>query len=405
MREQAADDENEDPNEGSHCDLSSVNEEQISKKYPRFDTNFCTPPPKTRIHRELSFDAEPCRVRDQIRGTPTGARLQSEEQSEDEADWTVNYSDIPECDSEDFEREALSSSLWSPIRSQYSSRTSLHSEEFQQEDGIYMDGDDDDNFSSPMRQENFVPMSMEEPPMDERDYLPRSIVFGLHEPKGIISTAYGDLFQQEDPWNTIGVILGLPQADTVKTLAGKPRVDLSVESTSQMDVDDRSSKFDEFYERCEGKFPDECHEDDMDCEPEVRMTGLIQDRTLPDDLQASRRYADRSGDQIIPERSLTIHEDDFDAVDSEEETAENKIAAIVESSAHHDAEYAEIITDGKNVPTAAVQDMQYCEASREGNSEGRGQILDTPDLREVDGRFLGPSLFENFADSDDEFSD
>ncbi len=262
--------------------------------------------------------------------------------------------------------------------------------------------DDDDKFSSehpsPMHQEDFAPMSMEESPMDDRDYLPHSIVFGFHEPRGIVSTVYGDLFQQEDPWNTIGVILGLPQADAVKTLAEKPRVDLNVESTSQMDVDDRSSKFNECYERCEGEFAD-----DMNCEPEVRMAGRIQDRTLPDDLQPNRQCADRSRDQIILECSFTIHEDDFDAVEGEE-AAENNIAAIVEISAHHDAEYAEIITDGKSVPTA-VQEMEYCEASREGNSEGRGRILDTPDLREVDGRFLGPSLFENFADSDGEFSD
>lgn len=273
-----------------------------------------------------------------------------------------------------------------------------------------MDGDDDVEFPldhlSPMHHEDFIQMSMEESPADESDYLPRSIVFGFNGSKGFTSTVYGDLFQQEDPWNMIGVILGLPQVDTANALTGEPRVGLSVESTSQMDVDDWSSKLKEYYEGCEGEFADGCPADDMNCEPEVRiMTGLIQDRTLPDDPQASGRCSDQNGDQIIPECSLSFHEDDLDAVDSEGETAEYNVA-IVESSAHHDVEGVHITTGtspGRSV-TGAAQDLGYYEASDEGNGDG-GQILGTPDLREVDGRYLGPSLFEAFGDSGGEFSD
>ncbi|KJA16878.1 hypothetical protein HYPSUDRAFT_1052112 [Hypholoma sublateritium FD-334 SS-4] len=368
--------------------------------------NFCTPPQKTQKHMKPSPQAAPLLVQDEVHDTVSKVSLH---EREDEAECAVNESDIPEFDSEEIDHTALSSSLWSPVRSQYSSRTSLHSvvhyDEAYMDDGGHVEFPFDHLL--PMHHEDFVQMSMDKSPVGDSDHLPRSIVFGLNGPNGLTSTVYGELFQHQDPWNTIGVILGLPQVDTANALSEEPRACLNVESTSQKDVDDRSSKLNEYHERYEGDFVDESHADDMNCEPEARIvTGLMQDRTLPDDPQASGRCSDQSGDQIIPECSLSFRESSLDAVDSEGETAEYNVA-IVESSAHHDVEGVHIATGtspGRSVPSAA-QDLGYCEVSGEGNSEDGGQILGTPDLREVDGRFMGPSLFGDFADSGGEFSD
>lgn len=195
-------------------------------------------------------------------------------------------------------------------------------------------------------------------------------------------SAYGSLFEQSDPWSTIGLILGLEEAQTNKLLAD--------EDVFEMNEDDWG---------CESLFGGPCQDDENhmsnDDILDIPWQNLVPGyESMPPIAALPARHSplpfgyDDRDKEICPSifEDLLVEQDELER-----------------SSSPLGPPYDAMLVDDGSDKTAIIElgdDIhQTCENLP---IENDGEIVKTvlPELREVNGRFLGPSLFEDFDESE-----
>ena len=154
-------------------------------------------------------------------------------------------------------------------------------------------------------------------------------------------TVYGTLFEQADPWDTIGQILGLPN-----TKPSKSPEEVISELWSEASFETSSA--------VEGQ-EDLMSPDDI---PELQYAPLIERQSV------GNRVSSRC--------------------DSDRQEAENAGTALNQSPQLSCEEIAQV----SEAVTGDIEDEQLF------IGKAYGSVLATPELQEMDGLFMGPSLFE-----------
>ena len=160
-------------------------------------------------------------------------------------------------------------------------------------------------------------------------------------------TVYGTLFEQADPWDTIGQILGLPN-----TKPSKSPGEVISELWSEASFETSSA---------------------------VVGTEGQEDPMSPDDIP-ELQYAPLIERQLIGNRVSS------DSDRQEEQEAENAGTALNQSP--HAQLSCEDVAQVSEAATGDIEDEQLF------IGKAYGSVLAIPELQEMDGLFIGPSLFE-----------
>ena len=269
------------------------------------------------------------------------------------------------------------------------------------------------------------------------------------------SCVFGSLFEQSDPWRTIGLILGLEEKPNAEEDSGRagPNCEVDVEETNmhepfmdsghsdeEEDMALEGSPFDDIW-KGEGYMndideflQDQPHLVSRSAEIFQRILGsddddrreenhLFDNGDLSDEeIQRTNTFSSQHND-VISRRAISIPEPRSSSRSSnkgddngngERDTANNlqnfqqkevgqsayeKIETSDEpaSSPGHDIDM-EIDEPNPPRPDAVMEEQSEAEDSPQKSPN----VFALPELREVDGLYLGPSLFDNFDESEDE---
>ncbi|PPQ71968.1 hypothetical protein CVT26_007167 [Gymnopilus dilepis] len=273
--------------------------------------------------------------------------------------------------------------------------------------------------------------------------------------KGQPSCVYGSLFEQRDPWRTIGFILGLeekPNAEEGRGRAG-PNCEVGVEETNmhepfmdsghsdeEEDTALEGSPFDDIW-KGEGYMndideflQDQTHLVSKSAEISQRILGSDDDDRREEnhfsdngdlsdeEIQMTNTFSSQHND-VTSRKAISISEPRSSSRSSnkgddngngERDTANNlqnfqqeevgqsayeKIETADEpaSSPGHDIDM-EIDKPEPPRPDAVMEEQSEAEDSPQKSLN----VFALPELREVDGLYLGPSLFDGFDESEDE---
>ncbi|KAF8183409.1 hypothetical protein BJ912DRAFT_1144857 [Pholiota molesta] len=358
-------------------------------------------------------------------------------------------SDESDFDSEGIDAIIRSSSLWSPDHRRHSSKTSVDGDEAFQQNHSSSSVSRVLNNPSPPRDEEPINQSFVQHIFDEEsDYIPSAIVLGasLQRQKGTRNlthrlresqTIYGSLFEKDDPWKTIGIILGLPEMENKMASPKQPDVDREA-SVSDMDQDelwDFPSQNEvevvaDVLQVEKGEADDnEAEEGEilaMDCEWEVQSpTAPTYKRIIDDELEIHNSrvselpFPDISVDA---EYSSSVHDGEDNGMEVDRRASqETKVIAV--GAPGGDENLGVSLAETMTSTAATFRDCQVPEEmprpivpdsfgenvmdvgdSDDGCRAGTGdKILGTPELQDVNGRFLGPSLFDDFDETDEEW--
>jgi hypothetical protein len=361
-------------------------------------------------------------------------------------------SDESDFDSEGIDAIIRSSSLWSPDHRRHSSKTSVDDDDAFQQNHSSSIVSRVLNNPSPPRDEEPIDQSFVQQVFDEEtDYIPSAIVLGasLQRQKGTRNlthrlgesqTIYGSLFERDDPWKTIGIILGLPETENKMASPKQPDVDQEA-SVSDMDQDELwDFPSQKEVEAVPDELQDEKGEADdneaeqgeilaMDCEWEVQSpwtTAPIYKRIIDDELEihnnssiAELPFPDVSA---IVDYSSSVHDGEDNGMDVDRQASQERNVIAV-GAPGGDEDLGDSLAETMTSTAATFRDCQVPEEMPQpivpdsvgenvmdvGNSDhgcraGTGdKILGTPELQEVNGRFLGPSLFDDFDETDEEW--
>ena len=173
-------------------------------------------------------------------------------------------------------------------------------------------------------------------------------------------TVYGTLFEQADPWDTIGQILGLPNTKPSKS-PGEV-----IDELNEIDRSEASFKTNSAVVETEEREEDLMSADDI---PGLQYPPLIERQLTGLQVSSPGRCESQK-------------------LDSQEE-AENVGTALNQSPQQEIAQASETGLSGE------IEDEQLL-IGKEYES-----ALVIPELEELDGLFLGPSLFELDKDEDE----
>lgn len=253
-------------------------------------------------------------------------------------------------------------------------------------------------------------------------------------------TVYGTLFEQLDPWSTVGLILGLREitasGNYSRSSSLPPDCNLQAqiidfETTpvvSQSRVDelwDYDEDFDSLFDgtwKTSSPVPQSIEMDVV----EVDMVPTLSSTELTSPPSPASSFVEYSGD--VDGHSGGDHAirplDVIESSTTQGESKEDPNATLFAGLGHGDSDamFGES-NDGRGEGDSGRNYVAWCFKAPElqGDDEilddeihGRSEIdmdcdgnegghnFDVPCLREVDGRFVGPTLFDNFDDSEEE---
>ena len=258
-------------------------------------------------------------------------------------------------------------------------------------------------------------------------------------------SVYGVLFEQPDPWRTIGLIIGLPREMESETLAQDFSVEMDVdeERVDEQHISHFSPQ--ESMEAASGQWGDVGHLDDQ-------LSGEVHHKLVRDDegehhddismAAAASKSVSPSGASHsirvtspgIPCSFESMSEGrqgirlPYSAYSEIKKRLDEEVSAFLQDSdgddEYPDLERGEIFLecneedvgstraqsahpDPSPVPvetSVLIQPKGSVDAEDEEHSslQGSPKIFEIPELQEVNGRFLGPSLFDVFQDSEEE---
>jgi hypothetical protein len=189
-------------------------------------------------------------------------------------------------------------------------------------------------------------------------------------------TAYGTLFEQSDPWDTIGQILGLSNTKSSES-PGEPKHEMSEIDRSDELMETQSALV-ETKEREED--PMSVDSDDISefqyqplMEREWQKNSSLEEFDETEELEEAEKAR-----TIISQLS---YQDDVEQLSEENEEDSVDILEILKS------------------PKPGVVQVDECNerSSTEGEEEYESALA-IPELQQVDGLFMGPSLFEDEED-------
>ncbi|PPQ83096.1 hypothetical protein CVT25_003800 [Psilocybe cyanescens] len=226
-------------------------------------------------------------------------------------------------------------------------------------------------------------------------------------------SVFGSLFEQSNPWSAVGLILGLPEFRTDKKAPDQLLVD---EGASQLDEDDCDC--DSLFGVVWQSTNDEGYISNDDALVNVSWQNLIPDygstpMISSESVQRSPMaldYSDRLSmgrTEISPRHVEFIYEDllegqpecDRSILDPPDDTMlvhQSSILAQSEKTA-----VLEPRDDNADQVSMQAEETNFEKMTTE-NAERDGATIKIviPELREINGRFFGPSLFNDFDESD-----
>lgn len=190
-------------------------------------------------------------------------------------------------------------------------------------------------------------------------------------------TVYGTLFEQADPWDTIGQILGLSNTKPSES-PGEPKHEMSEIDRSEELMEKRSALV-ETKEREED--PMSVDSDDIS---ELQYQPLMErewqkNSSLEEFDETEKLEEAESARTVISQLS---YQDDVEQLSEENEDSLD-ILEILKS------------------PKPGVVQVDVLECNERSSTEGEKayeSALAIPELQQVDGLFMGPSLFEDEED-------
>jgi len=245
-------------------------------------------------------------------------------------------------------------------------------------------------------------------------------------------TVYGSLFEQPEPWNTVGFIIGLPRIIAAEknsrcsslpldcnsqpentgfettTVVSRARVD-----GLRHDDEDYEEDFDSLFDGPWGTSSPMLQSSGMDV-VEVDMSPRLSSRDLTSLTSPARSFVeDLGGIDDLLEGDHEIQPLDYESSTSQRESTKQPNAALYAGSGASDSGTFENSNDGRAeensgqnyVPQRDRDELVGVDGSEKvmdcGDNEG-GRNFNLPSLREVNGRFVGPTLFDDFDDSEEE---
>lgn len=316
----------------------------------------------------------------------------------DEREFDSFDDDLPDFDSEVVNNADLSSSCWSPPYAQHSSRTSIRSDSFPPQGrlpGVCFYKTESSSQSNSLNCNGDPSEIAMEQLLEERGDLPSFITLDFNGRRSS-STVYGSLFEHEDPWSTIGVILRLPQRNDASEDIAMDKRDTGIDCDNTLNLEEQTSvseaHYDEKWESNDNS--DDYHDVDMGSvvcsksKQEQVQDRIMQDVSPMEEILLCRKW---NGGGLIPDRIVSLPK--FSGTDEE------KALQLVQGVNSGRDEATDGFTDSEASPKPiqeSVMELDVDETLEQIFDGGGGKILDTPELREVNGRFLGPSLFDTF---------
>jgi hypothetical protein len=253
-------------------------------------------------------------------------------------------------------------------------------------------------------------------------------------------TVYGSLFEQLDPWSTVGSILGLPGITASKNNSHSRSLppdwnshpeNSDFETTTvvpQTKVDELWDDEVDYDEGCDSLFDGTWRTSSPMLQPigmdvvEVDMIPTLSSREPMSPASPSRSFVEDSGgvdahsggdhepqpldisESFTSQKESREHlfagsgdRDDFMALFGKsndggaEENSGQKYVPQCFTSLEHQRDQDELVLDDSDVRS---EDGMDCDED--------GRNFELPSLREVDGRFVGPTLFDDFDVSEEE---
>ena len=285
---------------------------------------------------------------------------------------------------------------------------------------------------------------------------PRQVasVNGINDILEIETSAFGSLFEKQDPWSTIGYILDLVNIEPQQQEGTPPMEDCVSPSGWQYSFLGIDGFFDNIYEPEEGKSDDLLIDDDWQTDKLVpyssSTSSSVHLTTEPDDSLLGMLPGEQNKDmelrkldqeQVFPNIVKSV--DSGPHLHHELRAKEGTISVMLLDEAHtmqlpadedmkplgapldpmrsiqlletkpKDAEMAmsDSIKTGSlgekdfetgDIPKDASAVESFIQQSKNTDTSEKARILTSPILKVVNGRFWGPALLSKFDDSDEE---